>query len=94
MAILDKMPRQEIIGTFAGTIDFYMYMGKIPVARTWPDRKAPRTKNELEAQQKFATAVHNWQTMSEAQRNFWRTRSYSTHMTGYEFYISRYMLTT
>lgn len=47
MARLNAMPNKEIVDTFKGVIDFYLWKG-IPCARSWP-RYKPRQASPDEA---------------------------------------------
>lgn len=93
MAVISKLPNKKIIGLFAGAIDFYLYMGQIPVARMWPKYTWPGTPKQKKRGQVFATAVYLWQNMAEVDKQFYRELAYSTNMTGYEFFISLYLRT-
>ena len=82
MAKVDKL-RGETIERLRGLVDFYLWKGKIPVARKWPRKpKPPYTALQAEAQAVFAIAANAenkitlhmlqaWKVNTEGERQQW-----------------------
>jgi hypothetical protein len=72
MAIVDKI-RGENIELLRGIVDFYMYKGKIPVARKWPNKaKPPYTALQAEAMAVFSIANKSLSKITGNILNKWR----------------------
>jgi len=82
MAKVDRITGENI-ERFRGKIDFYLWKGKIPVARRWPKKpKPPYTALQAEAMAAFSitcglmrrllpAALLAWQIGSEGKREQW-----------------------
>ena len=82
MAKVDRITGENI-ERFRGKIDFYLWKGKIPVARRWPKKpKPPYTALQAEAMAAFSmicaqmrrllpAALLAWQVGSEGKREQW-----------------------
>lgn len=82
MAKVDRITGENI-ERFRGKIDFYLWKGKIPVARSWPKKpKPPYTALQAEAMAAFSITcaqmrrllpdiLSAWQVGSEGKREQW-----------------------
>lgn len=73
MAILQNL-NLEAVELFRGTIDFYVRMGKTPVARKWPRKiKPPYTERQREAMAVFSLAAGYTSRIREPILSLWRS---------------------
>lgn len=77
-------------GRIGGALIFRTWKGIQVVAkkgryvyRNSPEQQKNRTK--------FADAVHTWQTLDIITQYLWRAAAYGTYMSGYEYFIKKYM---
>lgn len=75
MAKVDHITGEQI-ERFRGIIDFYMYAGKIPVARSWPKKLTPPyTTLQAEAMAVFSLASQQMKRLKPNILNAWRIGS-------------------
>jgi len=54
----------------------------------------PRTPSQQANRQKFANAVHAWQSLTEEQKKVYNERAKGKNLSGYNLFISEYMRTS
>ena len=50
------------------------------------------TEKQAKNRAKFAKAVAAWQDLTDVEKGLWRALSYGTNMSGYEYFIKKYIL--
>lgn len=53
----------------------------------------PATPAQIARRSKFATAVNNWQLMSDSQKQVWKDKGAYLNLPGYNYYISEFLKT-
>jgi hypothetical protein len=91
MAKLARLPEADIINGFKGVLDYYVFLG-IPCVRKWP-RYKPRTPTPQEAQNQsiFATAVDEWNNLSDYVRQGYITMASGSTLSGRDMFIKMYL---
>lgn len=92
MTKLDKLPDQEKIDQFKGTIDYYLWKG-IPVARRWP-KWQPRESTPAEASNQAAFKYINqiFQSLPPVIQDAYRQMAAQTTRTNKDVAVSLYMM--
>lgn len=94
MAKILKMPSQEIINGFKGTIDFYLW-NKIPCVRRWPRSPGHHRAPLVEAQwPTFAWASSNWNSLTSEIQDAYRAMSSGTNMSGRDLFTKGFISPT
>lgn len=91
MAIITKLPAQNIISGFKGTLDFYVHCG-IPCVRKWPRSpghdRAPEVRKHWPA---FTWAAKYWAYLSPEIKLAYNQLAVSTNMTGRDLFTKSYI---
>jgi len=91
MAVLERLPEQQIIDGFKGVIDFYLWKG-IPCARKWPTWRPYRfSPVQQENQAAFAYAVALWPTLDPIVKAQWNSMAGGTARTGRDLFLRAYL---
>lgn len=77
------------LGKEAGLI-FRLWKG-IPVVGIKPRYVYRNSPTQSANRKRFAEAVHTWQSLNLITQYLWRAAAYGTHMSGYEYFIKKYV---
>ena len=78
-------------GTFRGFMEFRTRTGDVIVGSP-KSVKPPRSPAQRAQAAHFQTAVETWRELPEADRGPWKTAGASRNLSGYQLYISEYLI--
>lgn len=91
MAKLPGMPAQEVISTFKGAVDFYLWNG-INCARSWPRWKfLPRTPAVQVYIDLFTEAMTTWANLPAVIRDAYDQQAQGSGLIGRDLWVRAYI---
>jgi len=91
MARLLRLPSQDIIDGYKGTIDYYIHRG-IPCARSWP--KSPgriRSAAVMAQWQAWRYGSREWTNLSDTMQTHYRRIATNSGLTGRDMFMRAYL---
>jgi len=91
MVILTAMPAQEVISTFRGAVDFYLWNG-INCARGWPRWKLKKRTPEVQVYiDLFRVAMNAWGDLPAVIRDAYNQQAQGSGLMGRDLWVRAYI---